>query len=108
MTTIRLGVRCQRKALVFVIGLARIPLLLFRYRCGVRADKGKSVESIAEYVTIHFSRLRLVDDLPCFLEALQGKRVVGWSALRREHLGQMSDAQQFPHARCHVGEFKDA
>src|ERR1019366_5901523 len=30
------------------------------------------------------------------------------SALRREHLHQMSDAQQFQHARCHVGEFKDA
>jgi hypothetical protein len=30
------------------------------------------------------------------------------SALRREHLRQMSDAQQFQHARCHVGEFKDA
>jgi hypothetical protein len=29
-------------------------------------------------------------------------------ALRREHLDQMSDAQQFQDARCHVGEFKDA
>jgi hypothetical protein len=29
-------------------------------------------------------------------------------ALRREHLGQMSDAQQFQHARCHVGEFEGA
>jgi hypothetical protein len=28
--------------------------------------------------------------------------------LRREHLGQMSDAQQFHYARCHIGEFKDA
>jgi len=26
---------------------------------------------------------------------------------RQEHLRQMSDAQQFQHARCHVGEFKD-
>jgi hypothetical protein len=34
--------------------------------------------------------------------------VTSRSALRREHLGQMSDAQQFQHARCHVGEFKDA
>ncbi len=25
----------------------------------------------------------------------------------REHLRQMSDAQQFQHASCHVGEFKD-
>jgi hypothetical protein len=30
------------------------------------------------------------------------------SALRREHLRQMSDAQQLQHARCHVSEFKDA
>src|ERR1019366_8460702 len=28
--------------------------------------------------------------------------------VRREHLRQMSDAEQFQHARCHVGEFKDA
>ena len=30
------------------------------------------------------------------------------SALRREHLRQMSHAQQFQHARCHVGELKGA
>jgi hypothetical protein len=34
--------------------------------------------------------------------------VTSRSASRGEHLGQMSDAQQFQHARCHVGEFKDA
>ena len=28
--------------------------------------------------------------------------VTSRSALRREHLGQMSDAQQFQHARCQV------
>jgi len=30
------------------------------------------------------------------------------SALRREHFRQVSDAQQFHHAGCHVGEFKRA
>jgi hypothetical protein len=29
-------------------------------------------------------------------------------ALGREHLRQMSEAQQFQNARCHVGEFEDA
>jgi hypothetical protein len=31
-----------------------------------------------------------------------------WSALRREHLRQMSDPQQSQHARRHVGEFEGA
>jgi hypothetical protein len=30
------------------------------------------------------------------------------SASRREHLRQVSDAEQFQYARCHVGEFKPA
>jgi hypothetical protein len=70
MTAIRLSVRCQRKTLVLVIGLARIPLLLFRHRRGVRVDKGKSVEIVVEYVTIQFSCLRLLNDLPRFVETL--------------------------------------
>ena len=61
----------------FSFGLARKPLLLFRHRGGVRPEKGKSVESIVEYEIIQFSRLRLVDDLPRFVETLQGKGVVG-------------------------------
>ena len=77
MTGIRLGVGCERQSKVLVIGLARKPLLLFRHRRGVRPEKGKSVESIVEYEIIQFSRLRLVDDLPRFVEALQGKGVVG-------------------------------
>ena len=51
--------------------------MLFCHRGGVRPKKGKSVESIVEYEIIQFSRLRLVDDLPRLVEALQGKSVVG-------------------------------
>ena len=76
MTTISLGVGCERKSIV-LFGLARKPLLLFRHRRGVRPQKGKSIESIVEHEIIQFSRLRLVDDLPRFVETLQGKGVVG-------------------------------
>ena len=76
MTGVRLGVGCERQSKV-LFRLARKPLLLFRHRRGVRPEKGKSVESIVQYVIIQFSRLRFVDDLPCFIEALQGKGVVG-------------------------------
>ena len=71
--------RCRMRAPVHrsLIGLARKPLLLFRHCGGVRPEKGKSIESIVEYVIIHFSRLRLVDALPRFVETLQGKGVVG-------------------------------
>ena len=77
MTAIRLGVGCERKSKVLILGLARKPLLLFRHRGGVRPEKGKSIESIVQYAIIQFSRLRLVNDLPRFVEALQGKGVVG-------------------------------
>src|ERR1039458_1133190 len=49
MTSVCLGVGCQSKALVLVTGLARKPLLLFRHRRRVRADKGKTIESTAEF-----------------------------------------------------------
>ena len=76
MTAICLGVGCERQSKV-LFGLARKPLLLFRHRRRVRPEKGKSIESIVEYEIIQFSRLRLVDDLPRLVEALQGKGVVG-------------------------------
>ncbi len=76
MTAIRLGVGCERQPRVLIIGLARKPLLLFRHRRRVGAEKGKSVESIVEYEIIQFSRLRFVDDLPRFVEALQGEQAV--------------------------------
>ena len=75
MTSVGFGVGCQRKPLV-LFGLARKPLLLFRHRRGIRTEKAKSVESIAEYVIIQFSRLRFVDDLPRFVETLQGDQAV--------------------------------
>src|ERR1035438_2157492 len=77
MSAIRLCVGCERKSDVFIIGLARKPLLLFRKRRRVRPEKGKSVESIAQRVIIHFSSLCPADGLPCFVEELQGKGVVG-------------------------------
>ncbi len=77
MTDIRLGVGCKRKADVLVFGLARIPLLLLRHRRRVRPEKGKSIESTVQYEIIYFSRLRLMDDLPRLVEALQGNGIVG-------------------------------
>src|SRR5260370_37574704 len=79
MTAIRLGLGCERQPKVFILGLARKPLLLFRHRGGVRAEKGKAVESIAKQQIIQFSCLRLVDALPRFVEPLQGKGVIGES-----------------------------
>src|SRR5205085_11600463 len=77
MTDIRLGVGCEPKSDVLIFGLARIPLLLLRHGRGVRPEKGKSIESTVQSEIIYFSRLRLVDDLPRLLEALQGKAVDG-------------------------------
>src|SRR5450759_2472021 len=88
MTDIRLGVGCERKPPVLVIGLARKPLLLFRHRRGVRPEKRKSVESVVEYRTIHFSRLYLVDDLPCLVEALQGEQAVAKVCVRATIRGE--------------------
>ncbi len=100
MTGIRLGVGCERQSKVLVFGLARKPLLLFRHRGGVRPEKGKSIESIVENEIIQFSRLRLVDDLPRFVEALQGKGVVGEidvriDMIRRKAQGLPSDLRGF-------------
>src|SRR5277367_2602603 len=77
MTGVRLSVRCERKPKVLIFGLAPKPLLLFRHRRGVCREKGKTVESIAGYPIIQFSRLRPVDDMPRLVEALQGKSIGG-------------------------------
>src|SRR6266852_8605369 len=77
MASIRFGVGCERQSKVLICGLAPKPLLLFRHRRRVRPDKGKGVESIAEYKIIYFSRLRLVNDLPRLVETLQGEQAVG-------------------------------
>jgi hypothetical protein len=81
MTSVCLGVGCEPSPW-FSFGLARKPPLLFRHRGGVRPEKAKSIESVMEYVIILFSRLRLVDALPCFVETLQGKGVVGDGLVR--------------------------
>ena len=100
MTRIRLGVGCEREPDVLVLGLAREPALLFRHRGGVRPEKGKSIESIVRYRIVQFSRLRLVNDLPCLVEALQGKTVVGEIRVqiyktRREGQGLAGDLRGF-------------
>ena len=78
MTAIRLGVRCESKSKVLIFGLTRKPLLLFRDRRGIRPEESKSIETFVEWIIIHhFSRLRLVNDLPRLVEALQGKGIVG-------------------------------
>src|SRR2546427_2832221 len=75
MTRVCLGVGCEREPIV-LFRLARKPLLLFRHGRGIRPEKSQSIESIVEYVNIQFSRLRLLDYLPHFIEALQGKHGV--------------------------------
>src|SRR3989442_1505751 len=75
MTRVCLGVGCEREPIV-LFRLARKPLLLFRHGRGIRPEKSQSIESIVEYVNIQFSRLRLLDYLSGFVEALQGKQAV--------------------------------
>src|SRR5947209_11832672 len=77
MTSISLGVRCERQSKVLIFGLGCKPLPLFRHHLGVRAEKSKSVQSGREYVIIRFSGLFFVDDLPRFVKTLQGKGMVG-------------------------------
>ena len=77
MTSVCFGVGCERKPKVLIVRLARKPQLLFRHRSGVRPEKSQSIESNVENEIIQFSRLRLLDDLSRFIEALQGERRVG-------------------------------
>jgi hypothetical protein len=90
-TGIRLGVRCERKSMALVFGLARKPLLLFCHHRGIRPKKGKSVESTAHSViTPRLSHLHLVDDLPRLVEALQGKEVIAEIHIQRNMVGHKS------------------
>jgi hypothetical protein len=72
-----------------------------RHRRGIRPEKGESIEiELWRMVIIQFSRLRLVDDLPRFVEALQGKRVVGeilvpTTSIRRKAHGLLALLQPF-------------
>src|SRR6266700_3883769 len=77
MTTISLGVGCERKSDVLKLGLACKPSLLFRHRGGIRGEKGKSIKNAMEIQIIYSLRLRLVDDLACLVEVLQGNGAVG-------------------------------
>jgi hypothetical protein len=77
MAAMCLGVGGERKSNVLISGFARKPLLLFRQRRGVRPVEGKSIKSIVDWKIVQFSRLRLVNDLPRFVETLQGNDVIG-------------------------------
>src|ERR1019366_9312703 len=63
VTDIRLSVRCESESIVLIGRLARKPELLVSHRRGVRSEKGKSIESVVESVTIQVSRLRFVNNL---------------------------------------------
>src|SRR6185369_9936172 len=54
MTSVRLGVGCERNPEVLMLRLACEPQLLFRHRRGIRSDKSKRIESIVEDEIIQF------------------------------------------------------
>ena len=76
-TSIRLSFGCERQSKRVIFGLALYPLLLFRHRTEVPASKGKNIGINVEAEIIQFSDLGLLDNPPGFVEALQGKSVVG-------------------------------
>src|ERR1700728_5034912 len=96
MTDIGLCIRCERKCPVLVIGLTCQPPLQFCHCCGVRPEKGKSIPSAVEWSIIHFSRLRVVDDLPRFVKSLQGKEVNTEHEVRIDMVGHKSKALACP------------
>ena len=85
MTAIRLGVGCERKPKVLISGLPANHCCCSAIAAESDAKKGKSVESIVEYEIIQFSRLRLVDDLPRFVESLQGEQACWRDCRTRLH-----------------------
>src|SRR5436853_7593541 len=100
MSAKRLGVGGKRQSKGLVIGLTGKPLLLFRHRRSVRTEKGKSIESIVEYPIIHCSRLPVVDNLPCLVEALQGNEVKTKHKVRMHMERHISKA-----LACHLRRF---
>jgi hypothetical protein len=74
MTRVCLGVGCERKPKVLVLGFARKPLLLFCHRWGIRPQKSQSIDIDVLYVIIPLSRLRLLESLLHFVESLQGEQ----------------------------------
>src|SRR5277367_4231983 len=77
MTRVGFSVGFERKSDIFKLRLAGKPTFLLSYRRGIGSDEGKSIRGIVQDEIVHISRLRLVDDLPGFVVALQGKSVVG-------------------------------
>src|ERR1700722_14822407 len=111
MTRIRLGIGFERETTV-LFWLTRKPLLLFGHGSRVGTEKGQSVESIAHYVVIQLSRLRVTEELLRFVDALQGQRVVSeicvvGRTIRLQAQGFFRDLQGFfilPLLRKHCAE----
>ena len=62
---------------MFSIGCPCKPLLLFRHSRGIRSKKSSEHrERCAGYESSNFRRVRLLDDLPGFVEPLQGEQAV--------------------------------
>jgi hypothetical protein len=103
MTRVGLGVGGERKPHVLNVGLARKPPLLFRHRRGVSPEKSQSVESVVEHESIQLSRLRLLNDLPPFIESLQGEQAVAEFRICAETI--RSEAEGFSDTTrwlCHI------
>src|ERR1700751_5279745 len=92
MTSVCLSIGCERKPDVLVIGFTIKPLPLFSHPNGVRPEKRKSIESIVEHSSVHCSRLPLFDDLPCFVEPLQGNQLLTQVTVRIRVVGYKSKA----------------
>lgn len=61
--------RCVHRALL--VALTRELLLLFRHRGRIRTEQGESISNVIESTFVLRSRLPIVDDQTCVVEALQ-------------------------------------
>src|SRR5438093_7809455 len=73
---VRLRIGGERNSDV-LFGLPREPLLLCRHDGRIRLQESQTVNSVVKYKTVQLPRLRLLDDLARFVEALQGEQSVG-------------------------------
>ena len=85
MTSVCLGVGGERKSKVLVLGLAANHCCCSTIAAESAPRKARAYRALWNGSIIQFSRLRLVDDLPGFVEALQGKGVVGEIAYTKLH-----------------------
>src|SRR5579871_451149 len=92
MTRVRLRVRGERKPKVLNVGLTSKPLLLLFHRRRIRPEKSQSIESVVEYEIVQLSSLRLLDDLPCIVESLQGEQAVGEILIRDDTIRREAEA----------------